>query len=453
LRESHRYYYDLLHRGFRFVVPPSKSVLYYGESVREYAPELESETVVRVDPLRTPADQSTDPALHAVAYEDYRPDRTFDHIILNGTLGETGDICRLLENIKPACTPATRVIIYQHNHLWEGILNWTARLGLKQKERVRNWLSVNDLKSILQSMGFEVVRTYRQTIFPMRFGFVGPMLNGLAAWLPIFDFFMLDQYVVVRTTGQSGKSEPGLTICITVRNEKDNIEPIVQRIPKVTAEQEILFVEGHSTDGTADEVRRVAAAYPDKNVRLLGQPGKGQGDAIRTGFAQAHGDIIILFEGDGTSDTADIAHFYRAIRDGRAEYLQGSRFIYPLGSEEMPLINKIGNIFFAKWFSLLLGQLCTDVLSGIKAIRRDRYRAVDETWGFLGIDDPFGDFELLFGASRLGLKLGELPMRYMPRTYGASKTRVFLHGAMLLRMGLRGYRVFRTLTPGRWKAS
>ena len=161
------------------------------------------------------------------------------------------------------------------------------------------------------------------------------------------------------------------------------------------------------------------------------------------GFKDAKGDIIILYEGDGTSDTGDVKYFYDAMRQGRFEFIEGSRFVYPLPSGAMPLANNLGNIFFAKWFTFFLGQRTTDVLSGIKAIFKRDYETLFKRWGFLGFQDPFGDFELLYGAARLGLKFGEVPMRYYPRVYGQSKAKVVRWGLYLMGMAAKGYLIFR----------
>ena len=153
--------------------------------------------------------------------------------------------------------------------------------------------------------------------------------------------------------------------------------------------------------------------------------------------------LIIIYEGDGTSDPGDIAYFYQAMKSGRFEFIEGTRFVYPKDNRAMPIINQLGNIFFAKWFSFFLGQRTNDVLSGIKSILKRDYDLLYKRWGFLGFTDPFGDFELLYGAARTGLKIGEIPIRYYPRTYGETKTKLLIHGFYLLKMAAKGYLIFR----------
>jgi glycosyltransferase involved in cell wall biosynthesis len=272
----------------------------------------------------------------------------------------------------------------------------------------------------------------------------------------VFDFFKLNQYIVARpkTQGCTDKNNArSMSLVLTVRDERGNIEPIVTSLPTICANQEILFVEGHSSDGTREEIERVMTLYPEKNIRVLTQPGKGQGDAIRVGFKAALGDVIILYEGDGTSSPEDIQYFYDALCTGRFEFVEGSRFIYPFDDQSMSFAKKVGNIFFARWFSWFLGQHTTDVLSGIKGITKKEYDTIYAHWGFLGLEDPFGDFELLYGAFRFGLKCCEIPMHYRPRPYGISKSHVFRHGIYLLRMAVRGFWMFRTTIVAKKKSS
>lgn len=410
---NHKYYQQRLKQRLEFIIPKNKKVLI-----------IDSEGDFK---------------------KKVKQGEKFDYIFLNGTLNKTKDLVSLVKSLQKFCYPQSRILIYQHNYLWQWIINLAEKLKFKRQEGQQNWLSITDTSVYLLGCGFEVTRVFKSTLCPVYAFGVGPLVNFLALLLPFFDFFKLDQFILARPLPELFPDEQpeSLTVCITVRNEKGNIESIVKNLPIVCAKQELLFVEGHSTDGTREEIERMIEKYPKKNIRVIGQPGKGQGDAIRVGFKDARGDIIILYEGDGTSDTGDLKYFYEVMRQGRFEFIEGSRFVYPLPSRAMPLANRLGNIFFAVWFSFFLGQRTTDVLSGIKAILKRDYAMLFERWGFLGLQDPFGDFELLYGAARMGLKFGEVPMRYYPRSYGKSKANVVLHGLYLIRMAAKGYLIFR----------
>lgn len=446
----YQYYHKRIIQTLSFLIPPGKRVVVLG--VRDgsvfSAISPAKGLGVEVDKKLYRQAQRLYPEFnfHSGNYESFPYSGKYDYIVLFGVLGKSDNICGLLKNLQRACHPSTRLIIYQHNYLWQWFLTWAEKLGLKKIESGENWLSVGDVNSYLKGMGFEVTRVFRRTLFPLFLFGVGPVVNYIASLIPFFDFFKLDQYLLARPLpdlfGKTVRAK-SLTVCITVRNERDNIEKIVKSLPIVCREQEILFVEGHSTDGTREEIERVIKLYPQKDVRVIGQPGKGQGDAIRVGFKAAKGEVVVLYEGDSTSDPDDIYYFYDAMRTGRFEFIEGSRFVYPLSSTAMPLANKIGNTLFAKWFSFFLGQRTTDVLSGIKAILKRDYELLYQRWGFLGLQDPFGDFELLYGAARMGLKIGEVPMRYYPREYGTSKTNIVKHGTYLLHMAAKGYWIFR----------
>lgn len=450
MSNKHDYYHNLIQKTLNFIIPQGSKVLFWGVEDAVHLSKLKPEkaTVVGLDKkeLEKAKKKYGKYTFHQVdEYSQFKPLGNYDYIILNGVLGKTINITGLLNNLQSACTSSTRIIIYQHNYLWQWILNLAEKMNLKTHEGIYNWLSLSDVSDYLKGSGFEVTRVLRRTLFPIKVGFIGPLINTLADIIPFFDYLKIDQYLIARPEPSiiAPLMPASLTICITVRNEKENIESIIKNLPVITDVQEILFVEGHSTDGTRKEIIRIIKKYPQKNIRVIGQPGKGQGDAIRVGYKEAKGDIIILYEGDGTSDPDDIKYFYEAAAKGRYEFIEGSRFVYPFGKETMPMVKQIGNIFFAKWFSFVLGQRSTDVLSGIKVTLKRDYDLIYKRWGFLGYNDPFGDFELLYGSARMGLKIGEIPMRYYPRTYGQSHSQIFKHGIYLIRMAIKGYWTFR----------
>ncbi|HBX52302.1 MAG: hypothetical protein A2275_16410 [Bacteroidetes bacterium RIFOXYA12_FULL_35_11] len=443
---KYKYYYSSIGRVLKFLIPVNKRVLYYGFHNINSLKQLKPSSAVCVDDdgnyILNGLDGMADVCVIHSKYNDYVPDAKHDYIVLDCAVGKTEDINLLLQNVLKASERHTRIIIHQENYMWQWIFRLAIFLKLKNKEGTQNWLSPNDIKTYLNAAGFEITRMFRKTILPVRWGIIGPVINWLFCLIPLLDIFKLDQYIIARPLKNVSFPE-SLTVCLTVRDEEANIEPIVRSLPAITQNQEILFVEGWSSDNTVKEIERMQELYPEKNIRLLHQSGKGQGDAIKLGFREAAGDIIILYEGDGTSDPADLKYFYEALSNGQFEFIEGSRFVYPLSTESMPLLNKIGNVFFAKWFSTFLNQRITDTLSGIKAIYKKDYINVYDSWGMLGINDPFGDFELLFGSVRYGLKIGEIPMHYKPRTFGESKTKFFRHGFYLLRMAFTGYFVFR----------
>ncbi len=436
------YYHRCVRRFFQLVVPPGQDVLLVG-----YDGDWDLQALQPRRGVFLCTDERLELQTRFERYRgfDLRPiEGPFDYIILKNALGHCPDIGAFLCDLTRLCKPETRVLVYSYNYLWKLGLRWAEVLRLKRRGGLQNWLSIRDLNNALTTAGFQRVSVARWQLFPFFLGGLGVPLNWLGKWLFFLDWLKLNQFQVFRPLPTGAEApDDSLTICLTCRDERDNIEPIVQTIPQLARDQEILFVEGHSTDGTRAEIERVIQAYPEKNIRVIGQPGKGQGDAIREGFSQARGQIIILLEADMTSPPENVRFVYESMRRRYVEFIEGSRFIYPLSLQAMPLANQLGNGSFAYFFSWLFGGHLTDVLSGIKAIRKPDFQKVLRRWNDWGINDPFGDFELLFGAVRLGLLCAEQPIHYRPRPYGKTKTRVWYDGYILAKMALSAFLRFR----------
>jgi len=453
LRGTRRYpyYYSKLNEYLKFIVPKNETVLVLGSANGDVLNELRPSRGVGLDPRSEKVEQARQsyPDLEFIhsEYHEFEIEGPFEYIILNDMAGDVFDLTELLNRVAKLCSPTSRVIIHQHNYLWRPIFYVAAALGLKEPETIQNWLSPGDISTMLYAAGMETVQVHSKLFMPINPFGLGSCVNWVMGLLPFAHRLGSTQLIVGRLLPQPLKSENELTctICLTTRDEKENIEPLVRQIPELGKHTEIVFVEGHSQDGTREEIERVLEAYPEKDIRLVDQPGVGQGDAIRVGFHEAKGDVIILLEADQTSPVEDVKKAWDVIGSGRADYVNGTRFIYPHARGAMTLRNTIGNMFFALWFSWFLGQRTTDTLCGIKGISKLQYEKLYKTWGFLGVFDPFGDFELIFGASKLGLKICETPTHYYPRQHGDTKTRFFANGWMLAKMALAATHKFKCL--------
>jgi len=199
---------------------------------------------------------------------------------------------------------------------------------------------------------------------------------------------------------------------------------------------ELIFVEGNSTDHTWAEIQRVAAEHPERGIRILQQTGRGKGDAVRAGFAVATGDILMILDADLTMPPEELPKFYEAIASGQAEFANGVRLVYPMDEKAMQFLNLCANKTFGLIFTWLLGQPLKDTLCGTKVLSRAHYSRVAANRAYFGDFDPFGDFDLLFGAAKLNLKIADVPIRYKERTYGTTNIQRWKHGWLLLRMVL-----------------
>jgi len=358
----------------------------------------------------------------------------YDFIVLSDSIGMLEDIETTLSRLHQLCSPNTRIVIAYYSQHWTPVLKMGELLGIKMPQVEQNWLGVNDIERLLDLSDFEVVRREWRQLIPKKWFGIGNFVNRYIGTLPIIRKLCLRNYLVARSTNFDENSAPSTTVLIPCRNEAGNIEPAIKRIPDFCTDLEIIFVEGHSQDNTIDEINRVIGAYPDRNIKLLNQPGRGKGDAVRAGFEAARGQVLMILDADLTVLPEMLPNFYRAIASGKGEFINGSRLIYPMEDHAMRLLNRIANRLFSRIFTWLMGQTVTDTLCGTKVLSKEHYKMIADNRDYFGDFDPFGDFDLLFGADKLNLKITEIPVRYAAREYGETQISRFTDGWKLIKM-------------------
>ena len=358
----------------------------------------------------------------------------FDYIVIVDTLGSLDDCQLMFENLHCLCTRETRIIVGYFSHLWYPLLKIAEAIGLKMPQPPQNVLSGNDVRSLAALADFEAVKSESRLLLPLRLFGLGRLINRFLAPFPVFNSLCLRHYTVCRSLRQLGAAPRTATIVIPARNERGNIEPAIKRMPAFAESLEIIFVEGHSQDDTWGEIERVAGANPNIRIKALRQRGMGKADAVYTGFDAASGDVLMILDADLTIAPEQLPKFWQAISSQKGEFINGSRLIYPMENQAMRFLNLVANKVFSLVFTWLLGQRFTDTLCGTKVLRRSEYLRIKAARRYFGDFDPFGDFDLIFGASKLGLKMVEVPVRYASRTYGETQISRFRHGLLLLRM-------------------
>ena len=427
------------------LVPPGQRVLMLGSGDGSLLAALSPRSGVGIDisPTMVELARSHYPDLHfeIADCEAWLPPQgtTFDYIVLADLIGFVDDIQGLLERLHALCTPGSRLVVSFHNFVWQPLLALAERCGWKTPTPTQSWISLHDLLGLLQLADFEPVKAERRVLLPAGVPILETLLNGIAH-LPGLNHACLQHYVVARALPRSVPEALSVSIVIPCRNERGNIAAAIERLPAFGSAQEVLFVDGHSTDGTQEEIARVVAAHPDRNIRFLAQEGTGKGDAVRLGFANATGDVLMILDADLTVPPEDLPKFHDALARGKGELLNGCRLIYPMQEQAMRALNQLGNKFFAMCFSWLLGQRLKDTLCGTKVLRRRDYEVIAANRSYFGNFDPFGDFDLLLGASRANLRIVEIPVRYHSRLYGETKIHRFRHGFILLRMVFYAFR-------------
>lgn len=435
------YYYRELEKYLRFLIPPDSSVIEIGCGTGETLAALNTVRGLGVDisPDMIEIAKKKFPHIEFEVgdLEDLQIEEKFDYVLIVETIGHVDDIQLALSQLNKVCKPETRIIIVYYNYLWEPVLKFAETSGLRMKSPLQHWLPLEDISNLLYLNGFEVVRKGYRFLFPVYIPLVSAFLNKLVANMPFFSKLSLNEIIIARpVTGRKSPESVTCSVIIPCRNERGNIEQAVLRMPDMGEHTEIIFVEGHSQDDTLQECERVKAMYPQRDIKVLVQDGKGKGDAVRKGFAHARSDILMILDADLTVPPEDLPKFFNAIVSGKGEFINGSRLVYQMEKEAMRFLNLLGNKFFSKAFTYLLEQRIKDTLCGTKVLWRDDYEKILSGRKYFGDFDPFGDFDLLFGAAKLNLRILEIPIRYRERIYGRTQISRFSHGWLLLKMTL-----------------
>lgn len=433
-----RGYRQLLAHYYRLFIPDNARVLEIGCGDGELLSHLPQKRLTGID-LSSRAIAKAQARLphadfHVEAGEALSQKGPFDAIIVSDTLNHAIDVQKLLERAKTASTPETRLMLNYHSNLWSPLFSLATWLGLRGKAPQSNWLATADVKNLLQLADWEPIRTEHRILVPFYLGGLGQLINRVLA--PILPLFCLTVFVVARPRRSSKENIQPLTVSVVIpaRNEAGNIADAVKRTPTMGAGTELIFVEGHSKDDTWAQIQKVAAEHPQLNIKTLRQTGRGKGDAVRAGFAAATGDILMILDADLTMPPEELPKFYEVIASGKAEFANGVRLVYPMDEKAMQFLNLCANKSFGIIFTWLLGQPVKDTLCGTKVFSRAHYETIAANRSYFGDFDPFGDFDLLFGAAKLNLKIVDIPIRYRERTYGETNIQRWRHGWLLLRM-------------------
>ncbi|MEK9652302.1 MAG: glycosyltransferase [Betaproteobacteria bacterium] len=446
--DKNRYFYKNDRSYLQFLVQPGQRVLDLGCGTGELLATLSPSYGVGVDISQRMVDLASvrNPGLNFLQGDIEDPkvlatiEGYFDVIILSDTIGYLDDCAETLKHLHRFCSRDTRIVIAYYAWFWEPILRLGERLGLKMPSVEMNWLSTEDVMGFLHLADFESVRREWRQLFPRRLLGLGSLVNKFVATFPIIRRLCLRNYVVARPLRNASLGKPSATVLIPCRNEKGNIENAVRRLPKFCDDIEVIYVEGHSSDNTLEEIQRVIGAYPDMDIKVFVQDGKGKGDAVRKGFSNARGDVLMILDADLTVAPEDLTKFYQAIASGKGEYINGTRFVYPMENQAMRFLNFLANRIFSAVFTWLLNQRYTDTLCGTKVLTRENYIRLQENRYYFGDFDPFGDFDLIFGTTKMNLRMVEIPIRYGAREYGETQISRFRHGWLLLRMVIFAYR-------------
>jgi len=446
------YYHRRLTEIFQFLTAPKHRILEIGCGHGDLLASLNplvgvgidfSSEMIRKAKIRHPDLDFQVMDVHNLEQLDI--DEPFDFIILSDLVNDLWDVQQTFTQLARITHPRTRIIVNTYSRLWEFPLTIAEKLRFAKPTLLQNWLTVEDINNLLLLSGFEMIRSWSEILWPIPTPVISFLFNkGLVKFWP-FKFLALTSFIIARPqpSQYDKNNHPSVSVGIAAGNEAGNIADILSRVPQMGRETELVFIEGHSTDNTYEVIENEIVKNPQWSCQLYQQTGKGKGDAIRLGFQKAKGDILMILDADLTVPPEDLPRFVDALVSGKGDFINGVRLVYPMEDEAMRLFNFLGNKFFSLAFSWLLGQSIKDTLCGTKVLWKKDYEIIAANRAYFGNFDPFGDFDLLFGASKLGLKIVDLPVRYRERVYGETNISRWKHGWLLLQMVIKAARLIK----------
>jgi hypothetical protein len=431
------YYYKNLVKSLKFIIEENSKVLHVRCSTGYLLNALNPKLGIGVDESELQILEATKNYSHLTFLklntEDFQINEKFDYILIT-SIEDIIDIKSVLDNLAKCCHNHTRIIILNYSYLWNSLVKIAETLKLKIPQNLHNWFSKEDINNILRLSGFEKTVNRNIILFPFWIPGVSYVLNRFIARLPVFRDFTLLRITIARLV-TNNLCNPSVSIVIPCKNEEGNVEDAVKRIPAMGSHTEIIFCDDKSTDGTVEKVKKLIEEYPEKDIKLLIGPGICKSENVWTGFDAAKGDILMILDADLTVIPEELPYFYEAISKNYGEFINGSRLVYSMHDEAMRFFNVFGNKFFSIFFSYILDTNIKDTLCGTKVLWNKDYQRIKRIRGSWGVQDKWGDYELIFGAAKFNLKLIDLPVHYYERVYGETKMKGRLkNGWIMLKM-------------------
>lgn len=437
-----KHYHRHLVKVYGFHVSKHQRVIEFGCGAGDLLASLEPSVGVGIDLSAKMISRARDdhPGLHFEVADalTYKSENKYDVVILSDLINSLFDVQQMFEIACSVCAPGGRILINYYSRVWHLPLKMANTASLSKALPELNWLTPDDVRNFLHLAGGEPVKEWSEFLFPFRLPVMEPFFNKILARIFPGRLLCLSNFVSARPIpvprATSGPDAPSVSVVIPARNEAGNVPEYFKRVPPMGSKTEIIIVEGNSTDDTYEVAQKEVAAHPEWDARLLKQPGKGKADAVRVGYRDAKNDVLMILDADLTVVPEDLPRFYEALVSGKGEFINGVRLVYPMEGRAMRFLNLLGNKFFSYAFSWLLGQSIRDTLCGTKVMYRKDYEQLAANRSYFGDFDPFGDYDLIFGAAKMGLKMVDMPIRYRDRTYGNTNINRWRHGVLLLRM-------------------
>jgi hypothetical protein len=367
--------------------------------------------------------------------------KKYDLVIVTDLFEMTENIYEFFENIKLILKPDGKLLINSVNPKWNRVLRFFEFIGLKASSQGRSTINPRNLNNIAKSSGFDLNQFYSRQLFPFKLGFIGVLINKVLELVLMPFNFGIKYYMVFAPYG-SKLDVKTKSIIIPAKNEEKNLVPLIERIPVFEDDYELIVVYGPSQDKTEDVVNKLNETFPNIKIITLKQSKNGKANAVWEAVSVASNDLIAILDSDQSVDPETLTEFFNILESGNADFVNGTRLIYPMEDKAMRALNTYGNKIFQFLISLVIQQKLSDSLCGTKVFKKSNVIKILNWQKTLNSKDPFGDFDLIFSAAYAGDKILEYPVHYRARVYGETQISRFRDGIKLIRYFLESFYYF-----------
>ncbi len=422
------------------LIPEEKSALSLVNSKSSFRNHPSSLETILVDP-----EEGLN--IESIAFKN----KKYKTIILTDLFEVSTDILELLSMVNKLLGKDGVIVICSINQKWNRILNLFERLNLKDENQKRLFINSNIVLNIAKVTGLEFVTQRNKQIFPFKMLGLGSLINNILEIL-FFPFsFGIRIYSILNQQEKFNEEKKySKSIIIPAKNEEKNLKPLLNQIPKLEEDHEIILAIGDSEDKTYEVAKEIkeARCWPFE-VKVIKQTGKGKANAVWEAVEEASKEVIIILDADISVNPETIVQFNSVIDTGKASFVNGTRLIYGMESGAMRIVNNLGNRIFQYIVSIIIGQKITDSLCGTKVFFRKDFNKIKLWKELVQMKDPFGDFDMIFTAGYFGLKILEIPVRYQARVYGVTQIKRFRDGYKLIIYLFNSIKIFKMSSNAR----
>ncbi len=368
-------------------------------------------------------------------------EKKFDLVVITDIYEVTHDIYGFMNTVKTILKPEGKILINSINTKWNLILIIFELLNFKNKSSSRSYIHIKKINSITQSAGYSLDSSFSRQIFPFKMFYLGDFINNLLEML-LYKFRLGINNYLLFSLKPLNYRQYSKTIIVPAKNEEKNLEPLIKQIPIFESDYEIILICAESSDNTVNKAYEIKEEYPSLPIKVMIQKSTGKGPGVLEALEMAECELIAILDSDISVDPSTLNDFFEIIETGRADFVNGTRFVYKMEHGAMRKLNNVGNLVFQFIISLLISINLTDSLCGTKVFKKSLIEKLNKWKSRLRINDPFGDFDLIFSSAFYGDKILEYPVHYKARVYGTTQISRFSDGIKLLLYFLNSFVLF-----------